>query len=231
MIELLSAGPVRCLSFQASDLGGRFDGCDPLQVEKVTEELGIAPPRQARQVHGLEIDRGGTSQECDAFLLERGESALIRHADCFPVVVADASRIRAVLAHCGWRGALGGLAAKAARLLLEEGSRPEDLAAAIGPGISADSFEVGPEVLERFEPRHRARTSWGSPSVDLAALLSEQLAACGVRDIRRAPVDTFRDRSWHSFRRDGGHSARNIAICILETDFQPEDPHHPGVVP
>lgn len=76
----------------------------------------------------------------------------IKTADCFSVLLAD-SRNRAVAAlHAGWRGTLGRIAENCVgRMRIEFGSRPEDLLAAIGPGIGACCYRVGQEVFDQFE--------------------------------------------------------------------------------
>jgi copper oxidase (laccase) domain-containing protein len=100
--------------------------------------------------------------------------------------------------------------------LVSDGSNTNHLVAAIGPGISSDSFEVGPEVLAAFPAAFHQRTSWGTPSIDLAAFLEAQLRNAGVRQVDRVWVDTFDSQAWHSHRRDGEHSGRNATICIVE---------------
>ena len=150
-VLLLRAGSISCWSVGRDLEGTPFDALRSQDVERLASGLGSGPnPREARQVHGTTIDEDGASEACDAFLLGPGEAALVRHADCFPVVIADPVRSRAALAHCGWRGTLAGLAGTCARRLVREGSRPGDLAAAIGAGIGPASFEVGPEVLRDF---------------------------------------------------------------------------------
>ncbi len=76
----------------------------------------------------------------------------IQTADCIPVLVAD-KRNRAVAAfHAGWRGTVKRIVeAGIGRMRLEFGSRPEDLVAAIGPGIGACCYAVGEEVVWEFE--------------------------------------------------------------------------------
>jgi copper oxidase (laccase) domain-containing protein len=215
MIELLRAGGIACISLGADDLPGGFDAREEFHVLEVCRLHGLPTPRQAVQVHGVGIDRGGVLVECDAFFLGPGECALVRHADCFPVVVADPLRGVAALAHCGWKGVVGGLAGLCAQALLDGGSRPVDLIAAIGPGIGPDSFEVGPDVQDRFPERHHAKTRWGTSSVDLPAAIAEQLAERGVASSTRFQIDTFVNHSWHSHRRDPAHSGRNATICIV----------------
>lgn len=72
-------------------------------------------------------------------------------ADCIPLLLYD-SQHRAVCAiHAGWRGTVARVAEKAVRAMIETyGTRPSDLIAQIGPGISLDSFEVGQEVFDAF---------------------------------------------------------------------------------
>ena len=221
--ELLRAGSIRCWSVGRDLDGEPFDARETRDVSRLARRLGWdAPPRQAVQEHGTGIDPDGTSPGCDAFLLGPATCALVRHADCFPVVVADPAGNRAVLAHCGWRGTLAGLAGLGVRRLVDSGSRPEDIVAAIGAGIGAESFEVGPEVLQRFPSRFHAKTVRGTPSIDLASFLREDLLEAGASAVEIRAPDTFAQADWHSYRRDGGHSGRNATICIVEaSESQP----------
>ncbi|MGB9407233.1 MAG: peptidoglycan editing factor PgeF [Terracidiphilus sp.] len=76
----------------------------------------------------------------------------VRTADCIPILVAD-RKLRAVAAfHAGWRGTVQRIVESGiGRMRLEFGSRPEDLMAAIGPGIGPCCYSVGEEVLSSFE--------------------------------------------------------------------------------
>ena len=76
----------------------------------------------------------------------------IQTADCIPVLVADRKRRAVAAFHAGWRGTVKRIVESGVgRMRLEFGSRPEDLAAAIGPGIGACCYAVGEEVLSSFE--------------------------------------------------------------------------------
>ena len=73
-------------------------------------------------------------------------------ADCIPVLVADRKRRAVGAFHAGWRGTVKRIVETGVgRMRLEFGSRPEDLVAAIGPGIAACCYAVGEEVLSEFE--------------------------------------------------------------------------------
>jgi YfiH family protein len=76
----------------------------------------------------------------------------IQTADCIPVLVAD-RRQRAVAAfHAGWRGTVKRIVESGVgSMRLAFGSRPQDLIAAVGPGIGLCCYAVGEEVLSEFE--------------------------------------------------------------------------------
>jgi hypothetical protein len=76
----------------------------------------------------------------------------VQTADCIPVLVAD-RRLRVVAAfHAGWRGTVKRIVESGVgRMRLDYGSRPQDLIAAIGPGIGPCCYAVGEEVFSSFE--------------------------------------------------------------------------------
>ena len=76
----------------------------------------------------------------------------IRTADCIPILVADRKRRAVAAFHAGWRGTVQRIVESGiGRMRLQFGSRPEDLVAAIGPGIGTCCYAVGEEVLSSFE--------------------------------------------------------------------------------
>ncbi len=81
----------------------------------------------------------------------RGIALAVLTADCFPVLLVDTKRKAVGAFHAGWRGTVKRIVEKGVGIMrLEFGSRPEDIHAAIGPGIQQCSFEVGEEVEEAF---------------------------------------------------------------------------------
>ena len=76
----------------------------------------------------------------------------VQTADCIPVLLADRKRRAVAAFHAGWRGTVKRIVETGVgRMRLEFGSRPEDLIAAIGPGIGLCCYSVGEEVLSEFE--------------------------------------------------------------------------------
>jgi hypothetical protein len=76
----------------------------------------------------------------------------IQTADCIPVLVADRRRKAVAAFHAGWRGTVRRIVENGiGRMRLEFGSQPEDLVAAIGPGVGQCCYGVGEEVFSEFE--------------------------------------------------------------------------------
>ena len=104
------------------------------------------------------------------FTRERGVLLVVQTADCIPIVLADA-RHRAVAAiHAGWRGTLRWIAEKTLGCMkMEFGTRPEDVIAALGPGISQCCYEVGPEVAKEFQAQFPDAREWFEGPFDALA--------------------------------------------------------------
>lgn len=183
-----------------------------------------------RQVHGVEvavIDEPFLAQPLsEQERLLEGVDALISPlagiclavstADCVPILLYD-TRARVIVAvHAGWRGTVARILSLTLRRMKElYGTRGEDVLAAIGPSISAASFEVGDEVYDAFlqagflmEQIACRRGKW---HIDLWEANRLQLLDEGLRPdaIEMAGICTYQcfDR-FFSARRLGVHSGR-----------------------
>jgi hypothetical protein len=83
---------------------------------------------------------------------EPGLLLAIQTADCIPVLIADRKHRAVAAFHAGWRGTLKRIVESGVgQMRLAFGSHPEDLIAAIGPGIGLCCYAVGEEVLSEFD--------------------------------------------------------------------------------
>jgi purine-nucleoside/S-methyl-5'-thioadenosine phosphorylase / adenosine deaminase len=178
-----------------------------------------------KQVHGCRLVHApwdGRPEADAAVSTERGLVLGIETADCLPVLVVDARRRAVAAAHAGWRGTAAGVARTAVRALVEAGSEPADLLAALGPNIGVCCYEVGDDVREAFgaggDPFFRPGPR-GRPHLDVRAANRAQLLEEGLREENIATVAhcTFcAADAYHSYRRDGKAAGRMINFVGFE---------------
>jgi YfiH family protein len=178
-----------------------------------------------KQVHGTRVRKAPWEgrPEGDAAVAEGPGMILgIETADCLPVLIADPRRRVVAAAHAGWRGTAAGVTRAAVAALVEGGSRPEELLAALGPGIGPCCYEVGEELKAEFGPGGEAffrPGPRGKPHLDVRAANVAQLKAAGVPESRiHSVADCTRCRAdlYHSYRRDGPRSGRLISYVGWE---------------
>jgi YfiH family protein len=76
----------------------------------------------------------------------------IQTADCLPVILVDKKRRAIGVFHAGWRGTVRRIVEKGVGEMRRYfGTEPQNIQAAIGPGIHACCYQVGEEVRTRFE--------------------------------------------------------------------------------
>jgi YfiH family protein len=119
-------------------------------------------------VDAAEAPQGEAAPQGDALITcEPGVLLTIQTADCIPILLAD-TRQRAVAAiHSGWRGTAQRIAEKTlGRMQMEFGTRPQDVIAALGPGIGECCYEVGHEVVKEFTAKFPNAREWFAGPVD-----------------------------------------------------------------
>ncbi|MEM6381740.1 MAG: peptidoglycan editing factor PgeF [Pseudomonadota bacterium] len=108
-------------------------------------------------------------------------------ADCGPVLFADPHAKVVAAAHAGWKGALDGVLEATLEAMEAEGATRDRIIAVLGPCISRNAYEVGPEFKARFVSANIANDRFFEPSqranhsmFDLPAYILARLQAAGV---------------------------------------------------
>ncbi|MBD5214773.1 MAG: peptidoglycan editing factor PgeF [Bacteroidales bacterium] len=196
----------------------RFALCEWLGID----DESLITPRQTHSTEIAVVGRGaiGPLEGVDGLVTaERNVALAINTADCVPVLMADsvAGVIGAV--HSGWRGTVGGIAAKCVDRMVELGASPEFFRVWMGPSICVDCFEVGEEVAEQFDSIAGAvvRVPGKKPHVDLGIAIKHSLISAGVRaeNISLPAACSFchHDR-FFSARRLGVASGRTLSVIM-----------------
>lgn len=179
--------------------------------------LGIDADRlfTPHQVHGTGVaivrssDAGGQRPKADAMVTsERGIVVAVGTADCAPVLFADAQAGVVGAAHAGWRGAFAGILEATIAAMESLGARRGHIRAAIGPTISARSYEVGPEFIATFTEADASNARFFQPSgrpghamFDLPGYILSRLALAGIEAENLDRCTYAEEDSFFSYRR------------------------------
>jgi YfiH family protein len=136
------------------------------------------------QVHGAAVLAGDlvtSTSDADALTYESSDLALaMLVADCVPLLLVDTSSPRFAVVHAGWRGLHHGVVARTVSVF----SDPSRVYAFVGPSISMEAYQIGPDVAQYFEDVPEALWPDGGDRsrLDLRRIVEVQLAAAGVVD-------------------------------------------------
>jgi hypothetical protein len=203
----------------------------------VAAMLGVAETQLATpfQVHGAGVVvardkwRPGEGPEADGIVTRTAGLAIgVGTADCAPVLFADPEAAVVGAAHAGWGGALKGVLEATVGAMTSLGARPDRVSAVIGPAIAQRSYEVGPELRERFladsPDNERFFVASDRPDhfrFDLAGHITERLHRLGIGLVSAmVDVDTYSDEDrFFSYRRTTHRSetayGRQISAIVL----------------
>lgn len=196
------------------NLGGHV-GDDPAQVEtnraRLADSLGVGRDHLvfSNQVHGAEVVEvggpwPGPVPDADAVVTRATDLALaVLVADCVPVLLYDADAGVVAAVHAGRPGMTAGIVPAVVARMRVLGAR--ELHAVVGPSVCGRCYEVPAAMAQQaaaVAPSSLARSWVGTPAIDVATGVVEQLTRDGV------PVDwvhgcTREDAQLYSYRRDG----------------------------
>lgn len=185
---------------------------------RMAAAVGVAPgrllvPFQVHSPDALAVDApwiAAGRPRCDALATAtRGLGLGVTGADCGILLFADASAGVIGAAHAGWKGALTGIIEATVAAMTRLGAKRERIAAALGPTIRQDSYEVGAEFVARFVEADRGHARFFKAGVrsdhhmfDLPGFIAERIAQSGIGRFEDLRLDTYADEArFFSYRR------------------------------
>lgn len=209
-------------------------------------EIGITGDKviMPHQTHGTEIlqitndflsltpiQRNDRLEGIDALITDiKGICIGVSTADCIPLIVYDPTNHAVATIHAGWRGTVARITTKTVKEMQRTfGSKPQNLKAVIGPGISLEAFEVGDEVYNEFSSagfemsrisckRHNNTSHQLKWHINLPLCNKMQLTECGLDElnIHDIAICTYNNSSdFFSARKLGTLSGRIFTAAIL----------------
>ncbi len=198
---------------------GSHVGDDPAAVaenrRRVAEAVGATDLVVADQVHGTTVVEvtgpwPGEPPQADALVTRTPRLALaVLVADCTPVLLAAPAEGVVGVAHAGRQGMAGGVVAALVGAMRDLGAKT--LLGRVGPSVCGRCYEVPAALRDEVAaqvPVARSITRHGTPALDIAAGVLEQLAP-HCEDVEQLPGCTVEHDDLYSYRREGvtGRSA------------------------
>ena len=168
------------------------------------------------QIHSPEVavaDKPWTAEtrpRADAIVTREPKLAIgVSTADCGPLLFADAAAGVIGAAHAGWRGAFTGVIEATVTAMEKLGANRANIAAALGPTIRQENYEVGPEFVERFLAADADNARFfsdgarsGHALFDLTGYIAARMAGAGIEKFEDLALCTYAEpERFYSFRR------------------------------
>lgn len=187
----------------------------------------------AQQVHGTNIvvvdesyaGRGAHSHEnaipeTDSMITNSHSVALgILTADCVPVLIIDPIRKAIGIAHAGWRGTIGRIAAKTILKMCDVyNTKTANCLVTLGPSIGACCYTVGADLISQFREAFGSEVCTETNKLDLYRAVEKQLVDIGVEksNITSDKLCTACNVNLlYSHRAEGGNTGRMMSVIKL----------------
>jgi YfiH family protein len=152
----------------------------------------------------------GARPRCDGVVTNvKGLALGVTGADCGILLFSDANAGVIAAAHAGWKGALTGVVEATLVEMEKLGARRSNIAVALGPMISGESYEVGPEFEARFVAADPGYKRFFTPSdrvghayFDLPRFIAMRAKEANVGSFEDLALDTYSDETrFFSYRR------------------------------
>jgi len=157
-------------------------------LEIIQHTMGARQILSTRQTHGTEVlvvdsktlETFDAARQADAMITNiSGVGLMIKQADCQAVILFDPRKDVIANVHCGWRGNVKNILARAVQMMEHHfDCESADLVAAIGPSLGpcCAEFITHEEIFPRsFENFRVSKTHF-----DLWRLSSHQLVTAGI---------------------------------------------------
>jgi YfiH family protein len=217
--------------------GSKDDGSHVAENRaRVAHSLGVEASRMIgpRQAHTKRIAVADTpwlpdeAPEADGVVTTaRGLAIGVLSADCGPVLLADPDAGVIAAVHAGWKGAKAGILGEAIAVMEQHGARRDAIRAALGPTISVEAYEVGPEFRDAFLADDGRNAGYfiqsarqSRPHFDLPRFIMDSLAREGIRHCKNLARCTYSEADLFFSHRRAVHRGeadygRQISAIVL----------------
>ena len=178
------------------------------------------------QIHSNKIkivDENSINQNitADGLLTKSNKIVLgILTADCAPIFFFDCKENIISAVHAGWRGAKNGIIKNTIKLMLECGSKLDNIISCIGPCIGKESYKVNNDFFRKFIIENSQNKKFflikkNIMNFNLKYYIIEKIKNFGVKKVLFGSFDTFKDKkNFFSYRRSLMSKEKDYGRCL-----------------
>ena len=178
------------------------------------------------QIHSNKIkivDENSINQNivADGLLTKSNKIVLgILTADCAPIFFFDCKKNIISAVHAGWKGAQNGIIQNTIKLMLECGSKLDNIISCIGPCIGKESYKVNNDFFKKFIIENSQNKKFflikkNMMNFDLKFYIIEKIKNFGVKKVLFGSFDTFKDKkNFFSYRRSLMSKEKDYGRCL-----------------
>jgi len=163
----------------------------------------------------------GQNIKADGLLTQSNKIVLgILTADCAPIFFFDCKKNTISAIHAGWRGAKNGIIKNTIKLMLECGSKLNNIISCIGPCLGKESYKVNNDFFRKFIIESSKNKEFFSiknneMNFDLKSYIIEKIKNYGVKKVLFRSFDTFKDKkNFFSYRRSLISKEKDYGRCL-----------------
>ena len=202
-------------SMKQSTNSGIFKVLDFAKVSRFKHDL-IAIPNQTHSINVINTNIGGEIFNTDGVFSSNSMIVCsIKVADCLPIFFAHKTKLFFGIVHAGWRGLVNGIILESIKLIKSRKIALKNIDVFIGPSIQACCFEVGGDIIDRFNPKFIKQNMKSKYFVNLQGIAKNKLENEGIlkKHIKVSEDCTFcQFERYFSFRREGDKSGRMFGL-------------------
>ena len=143
-------------------------------------------------------------------------------ADCVPILVYDYKNCLIASLHSGWKGTVENILKEGIESLVLKGGNPETMKIVIGPHNKSCCYEIGSDVMEKFNEKEifKGASIFNGRNLDMEKAIILQALNEGIlkENIITMEYCTFcsEDVKFHSYRRDREESGRMFSFIYMK---------------
>ena len=141
-------------------------------------------------------------------------------ADCAPIFFFDSKKNIISAVHAGWRGAKNGIIKNTIKLMLECGSKLNNIISCIGPCIGKESYKVNNVFFRKFIRENSLNKEFfvikkNEMNFDLRSYIVKKIKSFGINKVLFRSFDTFKDKkNFFSYRRSLVSKEKDYGRCL-----------------